>query len=275
MAKLKKFLGPASSQRGQLSGGKKLFLISTHFGRVASQNVSLPSNLHPNLALLLHFLILLTLKPCNLGWNGRNLILFVAITKPARSGFWGKKTFSNFDPFWLHSGPKCDPTVNNFALLSRWRPISQARKVKMRLCKRPTSSSWCGQCRQGWWKGPTPSWGSGRHQEGSILWANCNRLACFSGGFSRKCLPVNWNGCGECGGGSRDRQGGHGDRMTTCPHRLQLQTSWTGGHLDWEDGNSERQVLGKSCSHYPDTRRRETFSVDLTVCKLQTSQCTH
>ena len=104
---------------------------------------------------------------------------------------------------------------------------------------------------------------SGRRQEGSILWANCTRLACFSGVFSRKCLPVNWNGCGECGGGSRDRQGGHGDRMTTCPHRLQLQTSWTGGHLDREDGNSERQVLGKSCSHYPITRGRETL-VDLT-----------
>jgi len=99
MAKMKKFLGPASSQRGQLSGGKKLFWILTHFGRVAGQTVSLPSNLHPNLALLLHFLILLTLKPCNLGWNGRNQIIFVAITKPARSGFWGKKHFSDFDPF--------------------------------------------------------------------------------------------------------------------------------------------------------------------------------
>ena len=107
------------------------------------------------------------------------------------------------------------------------------------------------------------------------LWANCTRLASFSGVFSCKCLPINWNGCSECKGGSRDRQGGHGDRMTTCPHRLQLQTSWTGGHLDREDGNSERQVIGKSCSHYPDTRGWETFSVDLTVCKLQTSQCTH
>ena len=91
-----------------------------------------------------------------------------------------------------------------------------------------SSSVQCGQCREGWWEGPTPSGWSGRRQEGSILWANCTRLACFSGVFSCKCLPVNWNGCGECGGGSRDRQGGHGDRMTTCPHRLQLQTSWTG-----------------------------------------------
>ena len=88
-------------------------------------------------------------------------------------------------------------------------------------------------------------------------------------------LPVNWNGCGECGGGSRDRQGGHWDRMITCPHRLQLQTSWTGGHLDQEDGNSERQVLGRSSFHYPYMRGWENFSVDLTVCKLQTHNCTH
>ena len=37
------------------------------------------------------------------------------------------------------------------------------------------------------------------------------------------------------------------------------------GHLDGENGISERKVLGKSCSHYGDSLRRETFSVDFTV----------
>ena len=109
MAKMKKFLCPSSSQRGQLSGEKKLFSISTHFGRVAGQTVSLPSNLPRNMPFLRHFLILLTLKPCNLGWNGRNLILFVAITKPARSGFWGKIFFFRFRPVltaqWAETWP--------------------------------------------------------------------------------------------------------------------------------------------------------------------------
>ena len=50
-------------------------------------------------------------------------------------------------------------------------------------------------------------------------------------------------------------------RMTPCPERLQLQTSWMGGHLDREDDNLERQGLGKSCSHFSDSGRRETFSV--------------
>ena len=43
-----------------------------------------------------------------------------------------------------------------------------------------------------------------------------------------------------------------------------------GGHLDREDGILERQVLGKSCNHYDDSCGPETFSVDFTVCKLQT-----
>ena len=36
-------------------GGKKLFPISTHFAHVASQNVSLPSNLHLNMPFLSFF----------------------------------------------------------------------------------------------------------------------------------------------------------------------------------------------------------------------------
>ena len=46
------------------------------------------------------------------------------------------------------------------------------------------------------------------------------------------------------------------------------------GHLDGENGISKAQVLGKSFSHYVDLRRQETFSVDFTVCKLQTGKCT-
>ena len=47
-----------------------------------------------------------------------------------------------------------------------------------------------------------------------------------------------------------------------------------GGHLDGENCISNAQVLGKSFSHYFDSRRRETFSIDFTVCKLQTGKCT-
>ena len=32
--------------------------------------------------------------------------------------------------------------------------------------------------------------------------------------------------------------------------------------------------VGKGFSHYVDSRRRETFSVDFTVCKLQMGKCT-
>ena len=38
-------------------------------------------------------------------------------------------------------------------------------------------------------------------------------------------------GMGECGEGLRDRQGWLVVRMTPCHHRLQHQTSWTGGIL--------------------------------------------
>ena len=62
MAKIEKFLWPSSSQRGEDSGEKKVFLISTFFARVAGKIVSLPSNLPRNMALLRHFLVRLTLR---------------------------------------------------------------------------------------------------------------------------------------------------------------------------------------------------------------------
>ena len=43
-----------------------------------------------------------------------------------------------------------------------------------------------------------------------------------------------------------------------------------GGHLDREDDNLERQLLGNSCSLYADSRWKDTFLVDFTVCTLQT-----
>ena len=67
MAKIEIFLWPSSSQRGEDSGKKKVFLISTFFDRVAGKIVSLPSNLHKNMALLRHFLVCLTLTLDNFG----------------------------------------------------------------------------------------------------------------------------------------------------------------------------------------------------------------
>ena len=67
MAKIEKFLWPSSSQRGEDSGGKKFFWILTFFARVAGKIMSLPSNLHKNMVLLLHFLIRLTLTLDNFG----------------------------------------------------------------------------------------------------------------------------------------------------------------------------------------------------------------
>ena len=67
MAKIENFLWPSLSQRGEDSGEKKVFLISTFFDHVAGKIVSLPSNLHKNMALLPHFLIRLTLSLDNFG----------------------------------------------------------------------------------------------------------------------------------------------------------------------------------------------------------------
>ena len=158
-AKSKKFLCPSSSQRGQLSGEKKLFLVSTFFARAAGQTVSLPSNLPRNLALLPQKVVRLSLTLHNSGYKGRNARLFSAINKPVEWRFQWGGTFYVFDLFWLHSGQNRGPTVNFLVLFSRFRLISQARKVEMTHFKSPKSSTGCGQCREALGKGPTPSWG--------------------------------------------------------------------------------------------------------------------
>ena len=67
MAKIDKFLWPSSSQRGEDSGEKKVFLISTFFDRVAGKIVSQPLILPRNMVILRHFLIRLTLTLDNFG----------------------------------------------------------------------------------------------------------------------------------------------------------------------------------------------------------------
>ena len=100
---------------------------------------------------------------------------------------WGCN-FYDFDLSWLHSGQNRGPTVNFFVLFSRFRLISQARKVEMTHFKRPKSSTGCGQCREALGKGPTPSGGSGMHQERSLFWRNCARAGNFLG--RSYCLQV-------------------------------------------------------------------------------------
>ena len=159
MAKVEIILCLLSSQQSHGSGKKKGFL--TFVASVVGQNVSLPLNLHPNILILLHFLILLILNPQNFGKSGRNVI-FCAYHQATRWWFQGKK--------------------DKIALLSHCDSISWARKVKMRHC-----------CREGWWEGPTPSEWSGRCQEEFVSWAICDHLACFSSFFSLECVPNNWN----------------------------------------------------------------------------------
>jgi len=54
-----------------------------------------------------------TLTAYNFGQNGQNEKVFGPSIKPARSAFWGKKTFFDFDPFWLRSGPNREPTLKS------------------------------------------------------------------------------------------------------------------------------------------------------------------
>ena len=61
----------------------------------------------------------------------------------------GGKSFYHFDAFCPCRGPYHTATITKIAILSLCDTISQARKVKMRHCKRQKSSSWCGQCREG------------------------------------------------------------------------------------------------------------------------------
>ena len=115
----------------------------------------------------------LSLTHHNFGQKGQNARLFLAIIKPAEWRFQWGGTFYVCDLFWLHSGQNRGPTVNFLVLFSRFRLISQARKVEMTHFKGPKSSTGCGQCREALGKGPTPSGGSGMHQEGSFFWRNC------------------------------------------------------------------------------------------------------
>ena len=84
MAKIENFLWPSSSQRGEDSGKKKVFLILTFFDRVASKIVSLPSILPRNMALLPHFLVPLALTLDNFGQEDGNGKNFAAIIKPVK-----------------------------------------------------------------------------------------------------------------------------------------------------------------------------------------------
>ena len=52
-----------------------------------------------------------TLNLNNFGQNGQNWKIFVPIIKPASWGFWGKKSFFDFDLFWPRSGQNCEPTL--------------------------------------------------------------------------------------------------------------------------------------------------------------------
>ena len=54
-----------------------------------------------------------TLNLNNFGQNGQNWKLFVAIIKPARWGFRGKKSFFDFDLFWPRSGQNREPTLKS------------------------------------------------------------------------------------------------------------------------------------------------------------------
>ena len=54
--------------------------------------------------------------------------------------------------------------------------------------KSPKSSTLCGQCREVLGKGPTPSGGSGMHQEGTLFW----QIFAWAGNFLGRsyCLQV-------------------------------------------------------------------------------------
>ena len=79
-------------------------------------------------------------------------------------------------------------TFNFSVLFSHFRLVSQAMKVEMTHFKSPKLSTGCGQCREALGKGPTPSGGSGMHQEGSLFWRNYVRVGNFLG--RSYCLQV-------------------------------------------------------------------------------------
>ena len=159
------FLCPSSSQRSHGSGAK----IFLDFDLFCPHR---PPNPHPNRGL----------------WpEWTNVIFFGPITKPVRWRFQGGGKQA------IHRAA----AVTKIALSSLCDSVSWASNVKMRHFKRQKSSSWCGQCREWMWEGPTPSGWSGKHQEGSVSWAICAHLASFGCVFSQECLPNNWTGCSD------------------------------------------------------------------------------
>ena len=93
MAKIENFLWSSSSQWGQDSVGKKVFLIFTFLAHTAGKIASLPSYYRQNTALFRHF------------WYA---YLWHLITL-ARKVEMEKKFHFNY--FWVHSGQKCEPTI--------------------------------------------------------------------------------------------------------------------------------------------------------------------
>ena len=70
-----------------------------------------------------------------------------------------------------------------------WHGRNAWYKKKSTICLRTS-------VREGRWEGPTPSGWSGRCQEGSVSWAICTHLACFSHVFSLECLETGLT-CGQ------------------------------------------------------------------------------
>ena len=62
---------------------------------------------------------------------------------------------------------------------------------------------------------------------------------------ARKANQTTGMGVVSVGKGLRDRQGWPVVRMTPCPHRLQLQTSWTGGILTGKIAFQRHKCLAK------------------------------
>ena len=62
---------------------------------------------------------------------------------------------------------------------------------------------------------------------------------------ARKAYQTTWLGVMRVGKGLRDRQGWPVVRMTLCPHRPQLQTSWTGGILTGKIEFQRHKCLAK------------------------------
>ena len=64
-----------------------------------------------------------TLNLNNFGQNGQNWKIFVAIIKPARWGFRGKKSFFDFNSFWPCSWQNCEPTLKSASKYGTFAPF--------------------------------------------------------------------------------------------------------------------------------------------------------